>query len=58
MSVEPTISRELQDAIEDGGDEALRIVLWNAIELKDDKMIAYVTRVLNSRALQAQEMSQ
>jgi len=58
MDIEPTISRGLQDAIEDGGDEALRLVLWKAIELKDDKMIAYVTRVLNSRALQAQEMSQ
>ena len=58
MNIEPEISRELQDAIEDGGDEALRIVLWKSIELKDDKMIAYVTRVLNSRGLQAQEMSQ
>jgi hypothetical protein len=56
MNIEPTISRELQDAIEDGGDEALRVVLWHAIDRKDTAMIAYVTRVLNSRGLQ--EMSQ
>jgi hypothetical protein len=49
MNIEPTISRELQDAIEDGGDEALRLVLWAAIDRKDDKMIAYITRTLNER---------
>lgn len=42
-------SQEFEDALRDGDDEALRLVLAEAVKRDDLQMIARIVRILNER---------
>lgn len=44
------ISAELEDLLRDGGDEAVTLVLHEAIKRNDLPMIARITKMINNRA--------
>ena len=45
-----SISFELENLLRDGGDEAITIVLHEAIKRNDLPMIARITKMINGRA--------
>jgi hypothetical protein len=49
MDAKPAFSAELEDLLRDGGDEAVTLVLHEAIKRCDLPMIARISKMLNER---------